>query len=53
MKLLIQLNFGLLGNFYIDTVQLLEFANHYKNLGVYIGLIVLTGGSVLKPKQCL
>ena len=46
MKLLIQLNFGLLGNFYIDTVQLLEFANHYKKLGYECNLVFAstTGG---------
>jgi hypothetical protein len=39
MKLLIQLNFGLLGNFYIASTQLLEFANHYKKLGYECNLI--------------
>ena len=39
MKLLIQLNFGLLGNFYIDVVQSLEVANHYKKLGYECHLV--------------
>ena len=39
MKLLIQLNFGLLGNFYIATTQLLNFVNHYKKLGYECHLI--------------
>ena len=39
MKLLIQLNFGLLGNFYIATTQLLHFVNHYKKLGYECNLI--------------
>ena len=39
MKLLIQLNFGLLGNFYIATTQLLDFVNHYKKLGYECHLI--------------
>jgi len=39
MKLLIQLNFGLLGNFYIATTQLMEFANHYKKLGYECHLV--------------
>lgn len=39
MKLLIQLNFGLLGNFYIAVTQLLEFVNHYKKLGYECNLI--------------
>jgi len=33
MKLLIQLNFGLLGNLYVGVTQLLHFANYYKKLG--------------------
>jgi hypothetical protein len=45
MKLLIQLNFGLLGNFYIATVQLLEFANHYKKLGYECNLIFASNTS--------
>ena len=39
MKLLIQLNFGLLGNFYTATTQLIDFANYYKNLGYECHLI--------------
>lgn len=39
MKLLIQLNFGLLGNFYLSTTQLLDFTNYYKNLGYECHLI--------------
>lgn len=39
MKLLIQLNFGLLGNFYIATTQLLHFVNYYKKLGYECNLI--------------
>ena len=39
MKLMIQLNFGLLGNFYIATTQLLDFTEHYKKLGYECHLI--------------
>jgi hypothetical protein len=39
MKLLIQLNFGLLGNFYIAVTQLLDFTNHYKKLGYECNLV--------------
>lgn len=36
---MIQLNFGLLGNFYIATTQLLDFTEHYKKLGYKCHLI--------------
>ena len=39
MKLLIQLNFGLLGNLYVGVTQLLHFANYYKQLGYKCDLI--------------
>ena len=46
MKLLIQLTFNNgLGNLYCGAVELLHFANHYKNLGYDCELIFASNGS--------